>query len=406
MNRKLVKCLLVSLLFLFKMSGYSECLSDDSLASFGESKRLLLLDGEDGTVACRIYGHLMSGTIPRFSDHWTLESATRSLLRMKNLTAVRGPYGSSMVGPLDYFGNLEEPHKYLYTITPEFPPLVYRRPISAECQENHAGFEELDIHLPTVITAHWISGKEEIFEEKKKEYNISPKNLRQSLFLDPGLLEIDKDLIELQYFDPRKLDLSSFKARLVPNHLPFQITKKALPSKDDYRLVTYLYEPHYADWQIEQGSGLFLEQHKFSQTITPITSSSKGYVVLARTNEEPNELELIGVQIPYGHTLIIEEGCIHGDTTLNGFFMMGMTSDHTTMRTADTVFLKSHQTKKNVRMVMVGVEDQSVLDTFMALPPPYVIYHYASEMDRQKFRALTHGQNFVFNPFSHEYWQY
>src|SRR5438045_4085077 len=78
--------------------------------SFDQPTRLLLLDGDDGTVACRIYGDLMSATIPRFSDNWTLESATRSLLRMKNLTAVRGIPGASMVGPVDYLGNLEEPH--------------------------------------------------------------------------------------------------------------------------------------------------------------------------------------------------------------------------------------------------------------------------------------------------------
>src|SRR5438477_12769054 len=74
-------------------------------ASYGEAKRLLLLAGEMGTVACRVYGYLMSGTIPRFSDNWTIESATRSYLRMRNLVAVRGVPVSSMVGPIDYFGN-------------------------------------------------------------------------------------------------------------------------------------------------------------------------------------------------------------------------------------------------------------------------------------------------------------
>lgn len=381
---------------------YSES-TETSQASFDEPTRLLLLDGDDGTVACRVYGNLMSATIPRFSDNWTVESATRSLLRMKNLTAVRGVPGASMVGPVDYFGNLEEPHKYLYTIQNEFPPIFYRRPVVDEKWEKDSNLKKFDNSVVTIVKAYWISGEEgDSIKEKKVEYNVTQKHLRQSLFLNPGLLEIDRSLIELKYFDPRGVDLSSFKARLVDNNIPFQITKRKLPSKDDYRLVTYLYEPMYADWQIQNGSGLFLEKHRFSQTITPLTPNSSGFVALARTNENSDELELIGIQIPYAYTLIIEEECIHGDTTLNGFFMMGMTSDHTTMRTANTVFLKYPETKENVGMVMIGVEENEKRIPLME--PPYVIYKDATENDRETFRRLTKGKSFIFNPFSREYW--
>ncbi len=374
--------------------------------TFSQPKRLLLLDGDDGTIACRIYGNLLSGTIPRFSDNWTLELATRSLLRMKNLTAVRGFPGASMVGPLDYFGNLENPHQYLYTIESQFPPLFSRQPILDEYQKDHDNLEAFDSNFLTVIRVNWISGKDNhTIQEKKINYGITRHDLRQSLFLNPGLLEVDQELIELKWFDPRGVDLSSFKARLVDNQTPFQITQKPLPSKDEYRLVTYLYEPLYADWQTEKGSGHFLEKHQFSQIITPITSNSTGYVVLARRNEAPDEIELIGIQIPYGYTLIIEEGCIHGDTTLNGFFMMGMTSDHTTMRTADTVFLKYPETKENVKIVMIDEEDDAMPDRLFIVPPPYVIYKHATEVERENFRSLTDGQNFIFNPFSREFWE-
>ena len=132
-------------------------------------------------------------------------------------------------------------------------------------------------------------------------------------------------------------------------------------------------------------------------------------MTLARTSENPDELELIGIQIPYAHTLIIEEGCIHGDTTLNGFFMMGMTSDHTTMETADTVFLKYPETKKNVGMVMVDIgrsEKISAFNNFSEIPPPYVIYRNATENEREIFKRLTQGKSFIFNPLSREYWRY
>lgn len=403
---KYLKYLYFSFLALCLSGCYSCCTQNDSLATFEESKRLLLLDGDDGTIACRVYGRLMSATIPRFSDNGTLESATRSLLRMQNLTAVRGAPGASMIGPVDYLGNLEEPHKYLYTITNQFPPLFHRKLISVEDCEQEVALKKFDSNFLTIVKANWVSGKDsDVIQEKKLDYQVTKKHLRQSLFLDPGLLEMDRQLIELKYFDPRGIDLSSFKARLVNNQIPFQITKKELPSKDDYRLVTYLYEPLYADWQIQNGSGLFLERHRFSQTITPLTVDAKGYVVLARTNQSPDELELIGVQIPYGYTLVIEEDCIHGDTTLNGFFMMGMTSDHTTMRTADTVFLKYPETKENAKMIMLGAEYAPTTDISLAIPPPYVIYKNADEKDKETFRQLTDGQNFIFTPFSRAYWQ-
>ncbi len=370
---------------------------DSSIASFEEPKRLLLLDGDNGSVACRVYGGLMSATIPRFSENKTLESATRSLMRMKNLTAVRGLPGASMVGPADYLGNLESPHQYLYTIQNGFPPLFYRYALE---KEERLELEPFDDSMVSVVKAHWIHGGEDLMEKKQVEYHLTPKHLRQSIFPNPGILKISQKIIELKAFDPRNVDLGSFKARLVNHSVPFSITRKPLPPKDEYRLVTYLYEPLYADWQINHGSGLFLEKHHFSQTITPITPQSKGFVTLARASQNPDELELIAIEIPYGYTLIIEEGCIHGDTTLNGFFMMGMTSDHTTMGTANTVFLKYPETKENVIMVLEGSKPSMQPND---IPHPYVIYKEDTDNNRAKFKELTQGKNFIFNPFSREY---
>lgn len=367
--------------------------------------RLLLLDGDNGTVACRVHDRLTSSTFPKRSDHGSLESATRSLLRMKNLIAVRGVPGASMVGPVDYLGNLEAPDQYVYTIQNGFPPRFSRMPITVEAKSH---LKEFDDNNVTLVRAHWISGKEKkALTQKKKDYQISRQELRHSLFLNPGLLEIDRPLIELKYFDPREVDLSSFKARLVNHSLPFRITKTKLPPKDEYRLITYLYESLYADWQVKNGSGHFLEKHRFSQTITPLTPHSSGFVVLARINENLDALELIGVQIPYGYTLIIENDCIHGDSTLRGFFMMGMTSDHTTMRSADTVFLKYPTTRENVKIVVYGLEDKlnSDSDFLEGALPPFVIYKNATALERENFRKLTEEFNFIFNPFSQEYWQ-
>jgi len=361
--------------------------------------RLLLLKGEKGTVACRVNQDL-SLTLPRISEDWTLEFATRTFLRMSNLVAVRGIPGASMVGPCDYFGNLGQLHKYLYNFNVTvFPPILRREMIVQE--EIIPVLTKFDNTVVTTVRVNWISGTEkEIIDEKKSEYHFNSQHLCQSLFINPGLLEIDTNLIELKHFEPRGVDLSSFKARLVDNTIPFQISKKALTSKDDYRVVTYRYEKDYAEWQVQNGSGLFLEKHRFSQTITPLTEYSKGFVVLARLNENDNELEMIGIEIPFGATLIIEEDCIHGDTSLNGFFMMGMTSDHTTMQTADTVFLKDYTTKKNVQMLLSLSDSKLPVDC----PLPYVIFADANDEDKVEFVKLTKDKSLIFTPFCSDYW--
>jgi len=132
---KALKYVLISFVLLALTGCYSHVNQDDCIVTSNESKRLLLLDGDDGSVACRVYGNLMSATLPRFSKNGRLESATRSLLRMQNLTAVRGIPGSSMIGPLDYLGNLEEPHQYLYTIENQFPPTFNRQLISIKIKK-------------------------------------------------------------------------------------------------------------------------------------------------------------------------------------------------------------------------------------------------------------------------------
>jgi hypothetical protein len=160
------------------------------------------------------------------------------------------------------------------------------------------------------------------------------------------------------------VDLSPFKARLVKNNTPFQISDKIISPKDDYRVVSYLYESEYADKQVKNGGGLFLETHSFPQTITPMDKNSGGFVTLAKWADENKrkELEVIAVEIPFGYTLIVEEYCIHGDTNLDGMFMMCMTSSHESMQTADTVFLKNSKNMENISLSIKETESDGKLN--------------------------------------------
>jgi hypothetical protein len=57
--------------------------------------------------------------------------------------------------------------------------------------------------------------------------------------------------------------------------------------------------------------------------------------------EEDGVLELVGVAVPYGYTLLVDSRAIHGDSTMTGLYMMAMTGHHGAMATADTVFMKT-----------------------------------------------------------------
>jgi hypothetical protein len=173
-----------------------------------------------------------------------------------------------------------------------------------------------------------------------------------------GVLEIDAGQLSLQAFDATAFDLSPFGARMVKNDQPFSIVKE---KEDPMEAVTYLFNEHYATAQVENQVGLFLETHAFSQTMTPLTKDCGGYVMLARRQDDAETYEVIAVQIPYGYTLIVSKGAIHGDTTLKGKYMMCMTANHKTMATADVVFLKSRYTKENLRVALLNTKEPTEL---------------------------------------------
>jgi len=138
--------------------------------------------------------------------------------------------------------------------------------------------------------------------------------------------------------------------------------------------------------------------------MTPLDTDATGFVTLGKWNDKKDALDLIAIQIPYGYTLIIDKDCIHGDATLNGMFMMCMTSNHITMQTANSVFLKHPSTMKNITLdvaplpvVHEGVKQPA--------PLPYVLYKNSTEEERKKLMAKMGKWDLIFNPFSQGYWK-
>lgn len=350
--------------------------------------RVLFLDGENGSVGCRIHGKQQQSPTPSFSLNGTCECASRSLLRMNNLVAVRGWPGERMIGPADYYDNIENAHLHNFTISIDkhcFPTLSKERP--SFFREPPAG------SLPTfgvIEDFEWISGH--FIDEYREKHNNMPSTVQlgYSLFPNPGMLVLPAEKIFLHCVGPGT-DLSFFKARLVKNSEPFALVTHKLRWADEFRLVSYIYEQGYAAAQTRNpdGGGLFLELHRFAQFITPLSAACGGYVMLATRLHD--KLCLVGVQIPFGWTLIIDDGAIHGDATLQGLFLMGMTSDHHSMQTADTVFLKTKHNYRNVKFVTdMNEEHKFTLSDLPASARPITNH-------------TTHSK--VFNPTSRGYWE-
>jgi hypothetical protein len=407
--------------------------------------RFLCLDGDTGSVHCKIWGIDRSGTIPRISTLSRVwNCATRSYLRMRRLIAVRTSKNnkikmSKMLGPLDYYGDLESPinKNHSFTIQLLFKPTlscqVYRWPTinnNIIKPQKPPSLKPIPIAWSTTFDATWESDplkidieteieiEKEIEKEDLKSIKPTTPNGGESLFSSCGFLWFKQSHLVLPALPisisdsdvANRYDWSAYKCKLVKNDIPF-----SWPADDSYdgpsddpRLVRYHYQSNYAKGQLEHG-GLFLERHPFAQSITPMTQECKGFVILGRwVSNEQKQIQLVALKIPYGYTLVISPFAIHGDATLVGDFLMAMTSNHIKMEKADTVFLKYatsvKHSKLSVKNVSVSINDDSkTMETKTKI-------NSTTHNNNNTHKHCNHKQNhkqkqLIFQPFSRLFWK-
>lgn len=361
--------------------------------------RYLIFKRGTHQVACRVHGP-SNKTFPRLSHDKDVTFATRSILRNKNLVVMRGSApGTRMIGPCDFYGPLEKAHLYAYTIEIEdgYPNFfkIQKSALSPPCN-NHLAIDFSGVSKK--INVSWHKGNDPLIAEIKKRYETAQQIATgESLFpTSAGILEVEQQNVELPAFDATKYDLSSFKARLVKNDSPFSVAETEVSSTDSFCPVSYMFEELYAKHQVDEGGGLFLETHDFCQTMTPLDQAAKGVVVFGRwLGSDKTVLELIGVKIPYGYTLIVDKDSIHGDTTLQGMYMMAMTSNHKAMQTADVTFLKHKSTRKNFSLT---VQNTNQPTEHNAPNAPGPIANFGQE-NTQFAKEVNNGWT-IYNPFS------
>jgi hypothetical protein len=295
---------------------------------------------------------------------------------MKNLVVCRGQDSSNvMIGPCDYFGSLENIQNKWYSIKIVDNVISFYQVKS----EIIVKTKKIEPNLPncTTLKGEWMSHLLD--------------NSENSLFPKPGILRFvtTERIIHVPKFD--QLNLHSFGARMVSNDSSFQMIYRLqdYPNEayDDLRVISYKFGPNYTNYQF-QTNGLFLEHHKFIQTMTPLNETASGFVLLARLIKD--YYFIIAVPIPFGYTLILDPDCIHGDATLCGYYCMCMTSNHTSMATANTVFLRN----SNDETILFKM-NEDLPKSSSNIVCKNSIYNYPG------FAISS-----IFNPFAKGYWKY
>lgn len=287
------------------------------------------------------------------------EGATRTLINLYNLHTVRGAlnsekqliYKTSMSGPHHYFGWIDPTKSHTISFHKHNAPIYFShldKPI--KCILNSIENKYIT-HLERY---EWISGSQ-LNLETRELFTVCDELLYHlydnSIFDKPGILILDDEILNMHVIDnPHLYDFSPYRAQIVPNNSPFMFDQ-TLISENKYaqlklRIITYNYAERYVEDYLMKGSGIFIERHEFIQAITPMNDQCGGFVLLGKENKK--SIDLVATRIPFGYTLLVDPWAIHGDSTLIGLYMMAMTGDHHAMQTADSVFLKNRNTRKNI----------------------------------------------------------
>jgi len=250
-------------------------------------------------------------TFPRVNE----SCASRTALNIKNLLVNRKNEDETnkMIGPVEYYGQID--------------------PYSSIYDPNNDSENSKDLPDPPFFNCKNFTWKNHYIGNT--EGSLFPNS--GELILEDVLEELDIPIISTGY------NLSSFKVRLVPSN---KVTYDVSIKQKKLFSISYFFSNNYSDYATSK-DGIFVEKHPFIQAMTPLDEYSSGFIIVGRIRNL--ELDLVGIKIPLGFTLLVDSNAIHGDSTFVGMYRMEMTADHVEMAKADTVFLKNKQ-GKNIKI--------------------------------------------------------
>lgn len=276
------------------------------------------------------------------------ECSLRTMSNLDNLHVVRGllnndtkrlDFQSSMTGPHHYFGYMD-PYQW-HSIDIIHNSFNHYKVVVKPCHAPKASIMVNTMPLPSMMTCKLSK------DNYRWESHTLSSDSDLSVFASPGsftLMLHDKQIHIPTIHKPEDFDWRSFNAQLIAPNQPFAFEQTSVQSHEAaqhrLRLITYHYGYNYfSDFCVPHKSD-FLERHDFVQFVHSLDKNNGGYMVLGRKNAH-GDLQLVKFVIPYGYTLLLDVGCIHGDARLVGLYLMGMTGNHNAMSTADTVFFRN-----------------------------------------------------------------
>jgi len=214
-------CIIVYVIWLYISKD-----SDKADVTSSKVKRLIYFRGHTDQENSAMITQVMKNRETISSLSSDLECATRTLLNLYNLHAVRGnivkgklDINTAMVGPLCYYGYLNPYDSHTIKIEGGHP--TYFRH-TGEPQTNVKRLNP-DSYIYSLHDYDWIRGidlkqKYTSFYDNEPYVDVDDTLTKDSLFNNPGILYTNKKRIKLSPIrNPQDYDLSSFKVNLVKN---------------------------------------------------------------------------------------------------------------------------------------------------------------------------------------------
>lgn len=249
-------------------------------------------------------------------------------VKLLNLVSVDRSDGAE-VGPTEYLGKVK-PHAN-FVIKPTHDSQTVTIHSTRKKFQHKRGKTS-----PHVMYSPYIGKPQWIFKN-----NPQAQDDDANVFGASGIVRFPR-LSALQIPYVNALDMTAklykdFGVQLIPFNAPLP------PMSHTTYFVTYELNDTFIKKYVhhKKGPGIFIEHHKFTHYLTPATPMTHGPIVVGRLMRD-GRTKLIGVDVPYGYTLVIPGGCLHNDWYVVGKVATTIALDDQ----AKTAFVHGKDSKK------------------------------------------------------------
>lgn len=247
-------------------------------------------------------------------------------VKLLNLVSVDRSSGAE-VGPTEFLGN----------VPAKTTVIIHASKDHVSIRKSKTGF----VHTRGTTSPHVVY--DPLITHPTWVFKNDPKEVQDgsNVFGASGVVRFNRKT-SLQIPFVNALDVTAglyrdFGVRLIPFGQPLP------PMKHKTSFVTYELGDKFVKKYVhsKSGPGIFLEHHKFTHLLTPATPTTHGPIVVGKVLRN-GTTKMIGVDVPYGYTIIIPGGCLHNDWYVVGKISTTIALDDQ----AKTAFVRGKDSKK------------------------------------------------------------